>query len=134
MKNILIVDDSRMARVIARRCLEILIPSDCLFHEAENGEEALFLIRRTPFDLVLTDLNMPVMDGEALLKWIKGSPKTHDIPVAVISSIGNPEKEQKIKGLGALAVVAKPLSPEVLRESIGSFLSKWGTQTKFESW
>lgn len=126
MKNILIVDDSRTARVIARRCLEILISSNCQFHEAENGEEALSIIRGTPVDLVITDLNMPVMDGETLLRWIKGSPKTHDTPVVVISSIGNPAKEQKVKELGALTIITKPISPEVLQESMGPLLSAWG--------
>lgn len=124
MKTILIVDDSNTARMIARRCLEIIGFESAKFMEAVNGKEAIAILKREPADLVVTDLNMPVMDGETFLKWVKGSPKTHGIPVVMISSADNPAKERQLLDLGAKAVLGKPLSPEILRRSICDLMEK----------
>ncbi|NIA11821.1 MAG: response regulator [Nitrospiraceae bacterium] len=127
MKRILIVDDSTTARMVVRRCLEIIGFRDAAFLEAANGKEALIILKQEPVDFVLTDLNMPVMDGETFLKWVKGSPKTHDIPVVMISSADNPEKERQVLELGAYAVIGKPVSPEILRRTIGGLMEKTET-------
>jgi len=134
MKTILIVDDSGTARMMVRKCLEIVGHFDVTFLEAGNGKEALAQLKKKPVDLVATDLYMPVMDGETLLKWIKGSPKTHDIPVVVISSAGNPAKEAQVLNLGAFAVIRKPISPESVNESIGSFLQGWDERESYGAW
>ncbi len=84
MMKIIIVDDSTTARMIVRRCLEIAGFSDAEFIEAENGKEALALLKEHKVDFVISDLNMPVMDGEMLLKWMKASPKLTDIPLVVL--------------------------------------------------
>jgi len=126
MKRILIVDDSTTARMVIRRCLEIIGFRDAAFLEAANGKEALIILKQEPVDFVLTDLNMPVMDGETFLKWVKGSPKTHDIPVVMISSADNPEKERQVLELGAYAVIGKPVSPEILRRTIGGLMERTG--------
>jgi two-component system chemotaxis response regulator CheY len=131
MKKILIVDDSKTARMVVKRCLEITGFRDATFLEAVNGKEALNLLKQEPADLVVTDLNMPVMDGETFLKWVKGSPKTHDIPVVMISSARNAAKEKQILDMGALAVIGKPVSPELLKQSIGYLLEEedqWGQE------
>ncbi|MBW1925510.1 MAG: response regulator [Deltaproteobacteria bacterium] len=130
MKRILIVDDSSTARMVVRRCLEIAGFGDATFLEAENGKDALTILKQEPADLVVTDLNMPVMDGETFLRWVKGSPKTHDIPVVMISSAGNAAKEKQVLAMGALAVLGKPVSPEILKESIGALAGMeehWGS-------
>jgi len=95
------------------------------FLEAENGKDALTILKQEPADLVVTDLNMPVMDGETFLRWVKGSPKTHDIPVVM-----NAAKEKQVLAMGALAVLGKPVSPEILKESIGALAGMeehWGS-------
>lgn len=122
MKRILIVDDSSTARMVVKWCLEIVGFEGATFLEAANGKEALTILKQESADLVVTDLNMPVMDGETFLKWVKGSPKTHDIPVAMISSAGNAAKEKQVLAMGAHAVLGKPLSPEILRRSIGDLM------------
>lgn len=130
MKRILIVDDSNTARMVVRRCLEIAGFGDATFLEAENGKDALTILKQEPADLVVTDLNMPVMDGETFLRWVKGSPKTHDIPVVMISSAGNAAKEKQVLAMGALAVLGKPVSPGILKESIGGLAGMeehWGS-------
>jgi two-component system, chemotaxis family, chemotaxis protein CheY len=131
MKKILIVDDSKTARMVVKRCLEITGFRDATFLEAVNGKEALNLLKQEPADLVVTDLNMPVMDGETFLRWVKGSPRTHDIPVVMISSARNAAKEKQILDMGALAVIGKPVSPELLKQSIGFLLEEeeqWGQE------
>ncbi len=114
IKNVLIVDDSIIARSFIRRILEIngIDPSNTM--EANNGVEALEILKRQKVDLIFTDLNMPEMDGEQLLKRIKSSPKLNHIPVVVITSSGNVAWEKKLLTQHARAVFTKPLSiPEV---------------------
>lgn len=123
MNRIVIADDSATARMFIRRCLEIIGLGEATLVEAENGREALSLLKEEETDLLLTDLNMPVMDGATLLKWVKSSPRLHDIPVLVITSAGNPAKEQELTALGAFGVLNKPVSPVVLRDALQSLLS-----------
>ena len=70
-ENILIVDDSSTSRMIIKRCLEISGYNESTFLYAENGLEALSIIDNTKIDLILTDLNMPKMDGDNFIKKIK---------------------------------------------------------------
>ncbi len=118
MNRIVIADDSATARMFIRRCLEIIGLGEATLVEAENGREALSLLKEEDTDLLLTDLNMPVMDGATLLKWVKSSPKLHDLPVLVVTSAGNPAKEQELTALGAFGVLNKPVSPAVLLDAL----------------
>lgn len=86
--------------------------------EVPNGREALARLKEEPADLLVTDLNMPIMDGETLLKWVKGSPKLNHVPVVVITSAGNPAKEALLSELGAFAVLDKPISPATLLKKL----------------
>lgn len=122
MKRIAIVDDSETARMFIRRCLEIIGLAEATFVEAEHGKDALEKIKDGQVDLLLTDLTMPVMDGETLLKWVKASPKLCDIPVVVISSAGNPAKEAELLKLGAVGVLAKPVSPAKLNAVLEPYI------------
>jgi two-component system, chemotaxis family, chemotaxis protein CheY len=122
MKNIIIADDSATARMFIKRCLEIIGLGDAEFIEAEHGKAALAAAKDQVPDLLLTDLNMPVMDGETLLKWIKASPKLCELPVIVITSAGNPAKEAQLLELGARKVLNKPISPPMLMDALADFL------------
>lgn len=122
IKRIVIADDSATARMFIKRCLQIIGLGDAEMVEAEHGKEALTAAKAEPTDLLLTDLNMPVMDGETLLKWVKASPKLMDMPVVVITSAGNPAKEQELLKIGALKVINKPVSPPTLMEALSSFI------------
>lgn len=124
MKRIVIADDSATARMFIKRCLEIIGFGNALIVEAANGKEALARIKEAPTDLVITDLNMPIMDGETLLKWINANPKLNHIPVLVISSAGTPAKEVELLELGALAILSKPVSPPALLEKLEPFLTE----------
>ncbi|MDY0212645.1 MAG: response regulator [Desulfuromonadaceae bacterium] len=122
MKRIIIADDSSTARMMIRRCLEIVGFNETIFEEAKDGREALALMKKNPPDLLVSDLNMPSMDGETLLQWIKASPKLVNIPVLIISSVTNPAKTAELKKKGAFAVIGKPINPAMLNEALAPFL------------
>ena len=123
MTRIIIADDSATARMFTRRCLEIIGLGDAVIIETEDGKAALAAAKEKRPDLLLTDLNMPVMDGETLLKWVKASPKLCDLPVVVITSVGNPEKEATLLRLGARQVIHKPVTPPQLLQAMADFLA-----------
>ncbi|MFQ5649181.1 MAG: response regulator [bacterium] len=114
LENIIIADDSSTARMIIKRCLEIAGAVDANFLEAANGEEALQLAKEHSVDLIVTDLNMPIMDGRALIRHVKTSPKLTHLPILVISSAGNDAVRQDLLRQGATAVIDKPVSPAAL--------------------
>ncbi len=120
--QVLVVDDSAMARTLIRRTLEVCGFENLQISEAANGLKALEQLKAKSFDLVLTDLNMPECDGEQLLKRIKASPRLNHIPVVVISSKTNSATQHKLINEYATAVLSKPISlPDlnsVLEESL----------------
>jgi two-component system chemotaxis response regulator CheY len=122
VKRIVIADDSATARMVIRRCLEIIGLGEAHMVEVANGREALARLKEEPADLLVTDLNMPIMDGETLLKWVKGSPKLTDVPVVVITSAGNPAKAAVLTEIGAYAVLDKPISPATLLKKLEPLL------------
>ncbi len=115
-KRILIVDDSAIARSIIKRSLEICGFDETEALEAGNGNEAMETLKNEQVDIVFTDLNMPDMNGEQLLKRIKSSPKLFEIPVVIITSMKNPAKEKKLISEHAAAVLSKPLALPLLRQ------------------
>lgn len=122
--RIVIADDSQTARMFIIRCMQIAGFQSVEFVEAGNGKEALSHLKKTPANLLVTDLNMPVMDGETLLKWIKGNPRLTDLPVVVITSAGNPAKETQLLQLGARCVLNKPVNPAILQEHLEPLLGQ----------
>lgn len=123
MKRIVIADDSGTARMMICRCLEIIGLADAEFAEAENGKEGLKLVKQEPADLLISDLNMPVMDGESLLRWVKASPKLVDLPVLIITSAGNQAKMDKLLEMGAFGVLNKPINPAMLSEALAPLIN-----------
>ncbi len=124
MKRIIIADDSATARMFIKRCLQIIGLGDAEIIEVEHGKEALAAAKAQEIDLLLTDLNMPIMDGETLVKWVKASPKLRNLPVIVITSAGNPAKETRLLKLGAHRVLNKPVSPAVMMDVLADFLDE----------
>ena len=116
MKHIMIVDDSATSRMFVKRCLEIVFneKNESEYSEAGNGKEALAKLKGNPADLVLLDLNMPIMDGATFLRWLRSSPKTNHIPVVVITSVDNDANREALVNLGATQVLSKPVAPAKL--------------------
>lgn len=119
MEKILIVDDSATARMFVIRCLEIAGYTGCEFVEAASGSAALQVMKEHPVDMVITDLNMPEMDGTALVRRIMGNPKLNLVPVIVVSSGLNQPKKNELLGMGVQAVLEKPLTPPAVLQAVG---------------
>jgi two-component system, chemotaxis family, chemotaxis protein CheY len=117
-KTVLIVDDSATARMLIKRCLEIAGWSDATILEAANGIEAIAILHEEEIDLLLTDLNMPRLDGIGLLKAIRAKDIVKNLPVVVITSTGNAAKEEALRKAGASAILSKPISPAIIVETL----------------
>lgn len=118
MKRVVIADDSALARMFMRRCLEITGLSDADFVEAANGEEALERLKEVPADLLVTDLTMPGVDGLGLMRKIAASPRLNGLPVLVVTSAGNTQQRAELTELGVAAILSKPISPPVVAEAL----------------
>ena len=118
-KEVLIVDDSATSRMIIKRCFDIAGFHDITYHEAEDGLKAITFLEHHDVDLVLTDLKMPKMDGNTFLKKMRTKEKAKDIPVIVISSMGNDVLESQLTKSGVKAIIRKPLSPAKVLDVLG---------------
>ncbi len=115
--NVLVVDDSAVMRQMVVRTLKMSgLPLGTVF-EAANGEEGLFMLRDQWVDLLLLDINMPVMNGEEMLRRLRAAPETEALPVIVVSTEGSETRLAALHALGA-AIVRKPFAPETLRDTI----------------
>jgi len=120
--NILIVDDSTAIRKILLRVLRqtgLLIGE---VFEARDGLEALEIVKSHPLNLVLSDINMPNMDGLALLAELKGSEVWRSLPVVMITTEGSEEKVGQAIRLGSAAYIRKPFTAEQIQEKISALL------------
>lgn len=108
--RILIADDSNLARMVTKRSLEVAGLEASEFHEAADGAAAFSLLRTRRFDLLVTDVTMPKMDGVELLRRVKDIHLLRHMPVLVVTSAGNPARREELAALGADAVFPKPLS------------------------
>jgi two-component system chemotaxis response regulator CheY len=119
-RSVLIVDDSSTSRMIVQRCIEMAGVKVGAFVCAENGLDALALLKKDQsIELVVTDLNMPKMDGRAFARIVKNDPSFGKIQLIVVSSIADGDAEAELMGLGALAVVKKPVSPAKMNSVLG---------------
>ena len=113
--SVLIVDDSPVMRGFIRRVMTLsgFEVGDCL--EASDGEEALARLRDHSVDVILTDINMPKMNGEELLRRLEEDSRPRSVPTLVISTDATKARILKMLSLGAEGYMTKPFSPEALR-------------------
>ena len=123
MQRILIVEDSATMRSLLASALTDLGTS-VEITEAASGFEALRLLPREPFDLILTDINMPDINGHELLSFVKGNATYRGIPLIIVSTEGSERDREKGLGLGADAYLVKPFEPEDLRRVASELLAK----------
>ncbi len=119
--RVLAVDDNRLNRLTLTRSLEQA------GHEATpaaSGEEALELLARQPFDVVLLDLVMPGMDGFEVLRRIKADASLRDLPVVVVSAVDDVESAVRCIEMGAEDYLPKPFNAVLLRARVGASLRK----------
>jgi len=116
-----VVDDNKVNRLLLSRSVEMQGHSAAL---AENGRVALEMLKREPFDLLLLDIEMPEMDGFAVLEQLKADPQLRDLPVIVTSSVEGLDNIVRCIGLGAEDYLPKPVNPVLLKARIGASLEK----------
>jgi len=122
--NLLIVDDSTAIRKILLRVLNQTGLELGQVLEAGDGKEALRLMEGRDIALVLSDINMPNMDGLELLRTLRGTPQWHDLPVVMITTEGGQARVEEAIALGATSYVRKPFSADLLRDKLAALLSK----------
>lgn len=116
--NILIVDDSATTRAMIARTIKLAeLPIANIF-EAGDGKAALDLLECISVDLVLADLNMPVMGGVEMTHRMRSQESTRDIPVVVISAEPNIDRLTQLADDGIQGYIRKPFTPENVRNVI----------------
>jgi two-component system chemotaxis response regulator CheY len=114
----LIVDDSSTTRAVIKRTINMAqIPTENIY-EAGNGAEALALLEQFKVDLVLADLNMPVMGGVEMTQKMRKNPAFKDIPVIVVSSESMEKKIALLRAQGVKGYIKKPFTPEQIRDVV----------------
>jgi two-component system chemotaxis response regulator CheY len=124
VKNILIVDDSPVMRAFIKRVLSVSGMDASTPFEASHGRQALELLRAHSMDLVLTDINMPEMNGEELMRAMQADGALQSVPVVVVSTDARLERVEQMLGLGARGYITKPFTPERLRAELERVLEE----------
>jgi len=115
-KNILIVEDSATTRALIRAVIEDM--GDFNIVEAGSGFEALKLLPTQEFNLVITDVNMPDINGLELIHFIKSNPRYSHIPLIIVSTERSEEDKKRGIALGAMSYITKPFKAQELQEAV----------------
>ncbi len=113
--TVLVIDDEIHMRRLAARILEL---AGYVVLEAASGNEALSIVKNTPPDVITCDISMPGMSGFEFLAAIKASPSTANIPVIMLTALGQNKDISRATTLGAAAYISKPFSSAKLIETI----------------
>jgi two-component system chemotaxis response regulator CheY len=116
--RVLIVDDSPSMRAFMRRVIQLSGFELACCLEAGHGREALDLLQREWVDAILSDINMPCMDGEEFVQRLASDELLRNIPVIVVSTDGTDLRIRQMLALGARGYVIKPFRPETLRAEL----------------
>jgi two-component system, chemotaxis family, chemotaxis protein CheY len=122
--SVLIVDDSLMMRTFIQRILVAAGFEEGPRHQARNGNEALDVLHRCPVDLVISDINMPDLDGEGLVRSLAGDEALRRIPILMVSSDSTVTRAERLLALGAAGYLVKPFHPEELKTEIDRILEE----------
>ena len=121
MKTILIVEDSATTRSLIRAVIDEL--GDFETVEASSGFEALKMLPAQHYDLIVTDINMPDINGLELISFVRNNPRYDHLPVIIVSTERSEEDKKRGMALGAAGYIAKPFKSselqEIIRKTIG---------------
>ena len=121
MPNILVVEDSPTMRQLISFAMK-RIPNARVI-EATDGVDALKKLSSDKIDLILADINMPVMDGLKLVSLVRGNPVFKDIPIIMVTTEGAEEDRKRAIAIGANAYLPKPIQTQELLKLVTTFLS-----------
>ncbi len=122
--NILIVDDSSTIRKILTRCISHTKIAVGNLYEAADGQEALSILEQHPVHLVMTDINMPNMNGLELLSAMKAQEKWKSLPVLLITTEGRVDTVVDAANRGAAGYVKKPFTADDIQAKIEPLLAQ----------
>ena len=116
MKTILIVEDSATTRALIRAVIDELGEYETV--EAGSGFEALKMLPQQEYDLIVTDINMPDINGLELINFVRNNPRYNHLPIIIVSTERSEEDKKRGMALGATAYVTKPFKSSELQEII----------------
>jgi two-component system chemotaxis response regulator CheY len=119
-RSILVVDDSPTVRKFVSVSLEM---QGFSVATASDGMDALEQLPRNRFDLVITDLNMPNMDGLELIRSLRENPEYKDLPVIILTSLSDQGTKEEGARLGVMSYVVKPFSLEKIQYEVAKYVS-----------
>ncbi len=119
--NVLIVDDSAVMRAMILKTMRMSGLPLGEIHQGADGQQGLQALNEHWIDLVLLDINMPIMNGEQMLERMREDPDLKDTPVIVISTEGSETRIDRLRRKGA-RFIHKPFSPEIIRDTVKDFL------------
>lgn len=120
--NFLIVEDSPTMRQLLTFALKRIQGSRIV--EATDGVDALKKLASQRFDMILVDINMPIMDGLKLVSLVRGDPANKDIPIIMITTEGAEEDRKRALSLGANAYLTKPIQTQELLKLVNQYLKQ----------
>ncbi len=120
MKKILVTEDSSTMRSLLVSTIESLEGYEIV--EAASGFEALRLLPRERVDLIITDINMPDINGLELISYVRNNPNYQDVPLFIISTESSEKDMEKGLALGANEYLVKPFNPLKLQELITKYI------------
>jgi len=115
--NVLIVDDSKVMRAMILKTMKMAGLPLGEIYQAANGQEGLDALGENWIDLVIVDINMPVMNGEEMIDHMRSNPEYADTPIVVISTEGSETRIERLRERGA-HFIHKPFTPETIRDTI----------------
>ncbi len=127
--NILIVDDSPAMRRVVKRVIDLSGFEVGSYFEAGDGKEALNLLHSQWVDLIVTDINMPNVDGEQLLLAVRADSVLESIPVLVVSTDQSASRIEGMMAHGANGYISKPFMPAALSEQMSRLLGAMPNET-----
>lgn len=117
--NVLVVDDSSVMRAMIIKTMRMSGLDLGDVHQAANGREGLETARDNWVDLVVADINMPVMNGEEMIDRMRADAELADTPIIVISTEGSATRIERLERKG-VKFIHKPFTPEIIRDAIKS--------------
>jgi two-component system, chemotaxis family, chemotaxis protein CheY len=120
-KKILVVDDSSTMRMLVKMSLKTFKDYEVL--EASDGVSAIESCSNVNFDLIITDLNMPEMNGFDFIKYIRKNPHYKDVPIIVLTTEGRDDDKNQAMELGASEYIVKPFQPNQIIQLVKKILS-----------
>ena len=119
--NVLVVDDSPTMRQMVAFALRRI--GGLVIDEAADGVEGLQRVKSKRYDLIITDINMPMMDGLKLVALVRQDPANKDIPIIIITTEGASADRDRAFALGATAYFAKPIQAPTVAKKVKELLN-----------